>query len=200
MRQFVIPDIFFKSIAEKGNLYSRVWMYWLAEFVDEILEPDFVEKQVKKWSRMKIGAEEIREIHQFGVQFLQQDFKIIEKKNKKAEKPIPRDLKKIAEKVIDYLNEKTGCTYQKQGTNLKLIAQRVAEGFTTSDFIIVIDKKVYDWKGSEQEKYLRPLTLFQKEKFENYLNGISEFKKTNNFSTLSDSVRKAKELMGLTKL
>jgi uncharacterized phage protein (TIGR02220 family) len=199
MRSFVIPEKFFKSIAEKGNLYSRLWMYWLGEFVDEILEPDFVEKQVKNMRNMKIEADDIREIHQFGVQFLQQDFKIIQEKAKKPQKPIPKERKKVAEKVIDYLNEKTGCKYLKEGTNLRLISERISDGFTVSDFMVVIDKKVYDWKGSEQEKYLRPITLFSKEKFENYLNGIVEVKKTTKFSGLVDSVQRAKELIGLIK-
>ena len=38
-----------------------------------------------------------------------------------------------------------------------------------SDFKAVIDKKSYEWMGTEREKYLRPQTLFGT-KFESYLN------------------------------
>ena len=48
MRYYVIPEIFFKSIAEKGKLYSRLWFYWLSEHVDEIFDDDFIEKQEKR--------------------------------------------------------------------------------------------------------------------------------------------------------
>ena len=83
MRSYVVPSIFFESIAGKGNLYSRLWIYWLGEFVDEIFEPDFIEKQVKAYSK-HVNESEIREIYHSGVQFLQHDFKIIEPKQKKA--------------------------------------------------------------------------------------------------------------------
>ena len=82
MRYFYIPEEFFKLIAEKGKLYSRVWFYWLSEFVDEIFEPDFLEKQEKLYTS-KVG--EISEIYHFGVQLLQHNFKIIEEKEKKKE-------------------------------------------------------------------------------------------------------------------
>ena len=79
MRKYIIPEIFFKSIAEKGKLYSRIWFYWLSGFVDELFEPDFIEKQEKEF---KIS--EIKEIYHFGIHFLQQDFKIIDDKSKKS--------------------------------------------------------------------------------------------------------------------
>lgn len=196
MRHFVVPAKFFESIAGKGNLYSRFWMYWLGEFVDEIFNEDFVEKQVKLLSKHKVKESEIREIYQFGVQFLQPEFKIIEPKKKRAVKPVSKEVIEIAQKVIDYLNEKTGATFQAKGENLKLISERLSDGFTISDFFVVIDKKVADWKGNDYQKFLRPLTLFAKTKFENYLNSI-DGKKHNNFSKLSDSVNRAKELIGV---
>ena len=83
MRNYIIPEIFFKSIAEKEKLYSRIWFYWLSEFADEILEKEFLEKQREKFPNIR----EIREVYEFGVQFLQQDFKIVEgvKKNHKSQ-------------------------------------------------------------------------------------------------------------------
>lgn len=197
MRQYVVPAQFFKAIAEKGNLYSRLWVYWLGEFVDEIFEPDFLEKQVKNLKK-HVKEGEISEIYQYGVQFLQQDFKIIEEKKKKASKPISREARLIAEKTIQYLNERTGATFSTKGSNVDIISARISEGFSLADFKLVIDKKVADWKGSDYEKFLRPMTLFAKTKFENYLNSNDATKRTNNnFSKFADSVQRAKELIGI---
>lgn len=192
MRKFVIPEEFFKRIAEKGKLHSRIWFYWLSEFVDEIFEKEFIEKQEKLYPKIS----EIREIYMFGVQLLQQDFKIINGKSKKEKKPINKETKELANKILDYLNEKSGSTFKLE-SNITIIAERIAEGFTISDFIVVIDKKIHDWKGTDYEKYIRPITLFSK-KFENYLNGtINEQKSSNNFSKFVDSVERAKEFIRL---
>lgn len=193
MRKFVIPELFFKSIAEKGKLYSRVWFYWLSEFVDELFEPDFIEKQAEKH---KIG--EIKEIYHFGIQFLQQDFEIIHNKSK-AKSPITKEHKEIAEKVLEYLNSKAETTFSvKLGSNTELISARLKEGYTIQDLKLVIDKKVKDWKGTDWAKFLRPNTLFAKTKIENYLNSNDNDKKpTNKFSKFADSVAKAKTIIGL---
>lgn len=194
MRKFIIPEEFFKRIAEKGKLHSRLWFYWLSEFVDEIFDERFIEKQEKLYPKIS----EIREIYLFGVQLLQQDFKIVNGK-KKANKPVKKEIKEMAEKVLDYLNEKSGSTFRLE-SNINIIAERIAEGFTISDFIIVIDKKIHDWKGTDYEKYIRPITLFSK-KFENYLNGTKDGSEStkNNFSKFISSVERAKELIRLRK-
>ena len=194
MRKFIIPEEFFKKIAEKGKLHSRLWFYWLSEFVDEIFDETFIEKQEKLYPKIS----EIREIYLFGVQLLQQDFKIVNGK-KKANKPVKKEIKEMAEKVLDYLNEKSGSTFRIE-SNINIIAERIAEGFTISDFIIVIDKKIHDWKGTDYEKYIRPITLFSK-KFENYLNGTKDGSEStkNNFSKFINSVERAKEFIRLRK-
>jgi uncharacterized phage protein (TIGR02220 family) len=72
--------------------------------------------------------------------------------------------------VIDYLNEKAGTKYKATSSKTKsLIDARQNEGYTLSDFQLVIDKKVNEWLGTEWEKFLRPETLFSN-KFESYLN------------------------------
>ena len=197
MRHFVIPELFFKTIAERGKLYSRIWVYWLGEYVDELFEPDFLQKQETKLKQYKVSGEEIREIYHCGVQLLQQDLKIIEEKKKKPTKAISRDMRLVAEKTIEYLNAKTGATFSDKGSNIELIAGRISEGFTIGDFKCVIDKKVKDWKGTDWEKYLRPITLFAKSKFENYLNSVNESRKTSSFDQFANSVQKAKQLAGI---
>jgi uncharacterized phage protein (TIGR02220 family) len=199
VRQFVIPEIFFKLIAEKGKLYSRLWFYWLSEFVDEIFEPEFVEKMEKAFPKVS----EIKEVHEFGVQLLRQDFKIIEVKGTKTKtkKVVSKQTQKLAMDVVEYLNSKAETSFSsKTGTNLDLIIARIEEGYTIGDFKFVIDAKVKDWKSTDWQRYLRPMTLFNKSKFENYLNSLrNEPESTSKFSKLADSVAKAKIILGIRK-
>lgn len=195
MRKFIIPEEFFKKIAEKGKLYSRIWIYWLGGFVDDIFETDFLEKQeedfkeMNYFKRMNLDFSEIREIYQFGVQHLQQDFEIVDKKNKKS---IPKEKKIIAEAVIDYLNERADREFTKKDSNLNLIVARINEGYTLDDFKFVIDKKIIDWKGTKFEQYIRPLTLFSQQ-FENYINLKNDRPKTS-FDKFALSIAKAQSI------
>jgi uncharacterized phage protein (TIGR02220 family) len=73
--------------------------------------------------------------------------------------------------IIDYLNEQTGKQFRADSAgNKKYIDGRLNEGYSVEDFKKVIDNKVYEWKGTEQEQYLRPETLFAPSHFESYLN------------------------------
>jgi len=73
--------------------------------------------------------------------------------------------------VIDYLNEKTGKHYRsKAAATRKLIKARFAEGYTLEDFKRVIDTKTSQWLNTDQDKFLRPETLFRPSHFESYLN------------------------------
>ena len=168
--------------------------------MDEIFEPEFLEKQTKglaKWFK----PSEIKEAYDLGVQLLQHDFKILELggKKKRATKPLTREEKKLAISAIEYLNSMAGTTFSLKGTNLELAASRLREGYSLVELKLVIDKKVKDWKGSDYSKYLRPLTLFAKNKFENYLNGTNESNPTGKLSKLADSVNKAQQLIEFYK-
>jgi len=198
VRSFVIPESFFKGLAKEKLFTRRIWIYWLCDHVDELFEPDFLEKQIKT---LKSSESEIKEAYEFGVQLLKQEFKIIETKGKKkrVNKPVTKEIKQQAQKIIDYLNDKIGSAYTLQGSNLDLIKGRLEEGYVYADFITVIDKKYQDWKGSDYERFLRPLTLFAKSKFENYLNANYDTRPTTKFYQFADSVNKAKQLIELRK-
>ncbi len=72
--------------------------------------------------------------------------------------------------IVEHLNLKTGCSYKYTTSSTKSkINARLNEGFKLDDFIVVIDKKVAEWKDTDMAKYLRPETLFGT-KFESYLN------------------------------
>ena len=72
--------------------------------------------------------------------------------------------------IISALNEATGASYKSSTKkNQELIQARWNEGFRLPEFLMVIRKKVAQWKGTDSEQYLRPITLFGT-KFESYLN------------------------------
>lgn len=74
------------------------------------------------------------------------------------------------DEVVSHLNTACGTRYLPTTPKTRsLIKARLREHFTVADFKTVIDKKAQEWKGTEQEKYLRPETLFGT-KFEGYLN------------------------------
>jgi uncharacterized phage protein (TIGR02220 family) len=186
LRYFTISEDFFKVIAEKGKLYSRLWVFWLGGFADELFDQDFIEKQATFFPEVS----EIREIYTYGLQLLKQDFKVIKKK-----KPKPKvEDNGEAEHIINYLNEKSGSNFQATSSNLELIQARLKDGHKISDLEYVIDVKIKHWKGTDWEKYLRPITLFSKTKFENYLNSSNEPRSTKTkFDKFAESFAKAKQ-------
>ena len=81
-----------------------------------------------------------------------------------------------AEKVLNYLNHATGRTYRFRNPNGKLtpnadvIVARLGEGYTTEQLKEVVLLKSEKWKGDEKmAEYLRPSTLFGKQKFAQYV-------------------------------
>lgn len=86
----------------------------------------------------------------------------------------------IFKEVILYLNENANTNYKHSNkTTQSMISARVEEGYKLEDFKTVIDNMVAKWKGTEWEQYLRPQTLFQASKFENYLNFVKQEQKPN---------------------
>jgi uncharacterized phage protein (TIGR02220 family) len=142
MRQFIIPESFFKTLAEMPKLYSRLWFEWLSGYADDIFEPNFLEKLDLTF----YSENDVREIHTFGVQLLRQgDFSIIDKSKgrKKVSKKIDPELQQVVNKVVEYLNSKAETSFlpHTQST-IELVVGRIKEGYTISDFVIVIDNKV----------------------------------------------------------
>jgi uncharacterized phage protein (TIGR02220 family) len=74
--------------------------------------------------------------------------------------------------IVEYLNSVCGKRFSpKTEGQIKYIRARLGEeGITVEDLKRVIDTKAAQWLGTDNEKYLRPSTLFNSEKFEGYLN------------------------------
>lgn len=98
-------------------------------------------------------------------------------KNGKKRKNIKKEnaLKSKCALIISYLNEKTGRNEKGQRpfdpkNAVKFLRARFNEGRTVRDCIDVIDIKLKDWLNDEKMfEFLRPSTLFNKTKFENYI-------------------------------
>lgn len=82
--------------------------------------------------------------------------------------------KKDCSDVLTHLNQMAGTSYRPVDSNLRLIEARIKEGATVADMKRVIDAKCSEWKGSDMEKYLRPQTLFNASKFEQYLGALGK--------------------------
>lgn len=90
-----------------------------------------------------------------------------EKKKNKSGKP---DMDTQAIEILEFLNHKTGKAYRPVEANLELISARLNSGATVMDCRQVIAKKTREWSGNaKMQEYLRPATLFNATKFEQYM-------------------------------
>lgn len=88
--------------------------------------------------------------------------------------------KNIQQNIINMLNKKSGKNFKiNSPTSIKLINERLKEGYVLEDFYRVIEVKVAKWKNTIMEMYIRPETLFSY-KFESYVNENISIKSQNN--------------------
>lgn len=81
-----------------------------------------------------------------------------------------KDYKPDAIKVIAILNEKSGRQFRNSDASLTPVMARLAESEVTVEGVVkMVERQVKLWKGDgKMEEYLRPETLFGKEKFNAY--------------------------------
>lgn len=76
----------------------------------------------------------------------------------------------IASEIIDFLNEKAGKRFKPVRVNLDFILARLNEGYTEDDLRMVVMFMVRQWgQDDKMRSYLRPATLFNREKFSQYV-------------------------------
>lgn len=74
-----------------------------------------------------------------------------------------------AKVILAFLNQKSGRNFQETEPNLGLIIARLKSGATVVQCRAIIARKVSEWKTDEKmAHYLRPATLFNATKFEQY--------------------------------
>ncbi|GAG15849.1 unnamed protein product, partial [marine sediment metagenome] len=165
---FNIPEETLKSAIEKfikigklaqsntGVLYITTWdKYQLSESYNR------VQKHRKKKKKEKT-------LHCNGRNDSDTNKKNNKNKDIKKKNKIKKHKEDIAH-VILYLNEKTGKNFK--ADSLNYISGRLNDGYTVEDCKKVIDIKTAQWLNDpENNKWLRPLTLFRPSNFEGYLN------------------------------
>jgi phage replication O-like protein O len=87
----------------------------------------------------------------------------------------PDSVKAQAIEVLQFLNTKASRNYRPTESNLKFIFARFKEGYSLIDCKQVIAKKSREWMPDDKmREYLRPATLFNCEKFNQYIGEIVE--------------------------
>jgi len=71
-----------------------------------------------------------------------------------------------SESLLRYLNKITGRQFKVPGENME---QRLIEGHTKAELMLIIQDRWERWKGTEMEEYVRPSTLFRPSHFNEYL-------------------------------
>lgn len=91
--------------------------------------------------------------------------------------------------VVEYLNLKANRNYRPGTPKTKSLISARLKDYTVEDLKAVIDFKVGEWLENEKmNKYLRPETLFNETKFENYINELpSQATKKSSQSYLEDN-------------
>ncbi len=126
------------------------------------LDEQFIELSEIHLKRIKGGlarAEQMRE------QMLQQ---VDEHSSSYIEKDEEKE--KIITEIVVYLNEKSKSDYRPGTKKTRELISARLDTYSADEIKKVIDIKCAEWLGTEQEKYLRPETLFNATKFENYVN------------------------------
>jgi uncharacterized phage protein (TIGR02220 family) len=73
-----------------------------------------------------------------------------------------------AVEILDFLNARTRSGYKPVASNLDKIEARLKEGSSVEEMKQVIARKSSEWLGTTMEKYLRPETLFNATKYNQY--------------------------------
>lgn len=90
------------------------------------------------------------------------------------DKPHDDSLSAQADRVLQFLNEKTGRNFRFTATNRGYVIARIREGYTEAECIQVIAMKVREWRGAtfrdgrSGDDYLNPETLFRASNFNRY--------------------------------
>jgi uncharacterized phage protein (TIGR02220 family) len=137
--------------------YHTDWLV-VQEVASDCQRPDIVLPVYRR-----LGDEEGKGIEQNGIEGKGKNFSEVVAS--------PRQIKfhSDARVLVHYLNQKTGSQFRESDASLTPIAARLSEpGVELEGCKTMIDRMCARWKGTEQAEYLRPTTLFAKEKFDSY--------------------------------
>jgi uncharacterized phage protein (TIGR02220 family) len=191
----------YKALSEKPVVYGRVWLYILGRVGENITLNEIATacdksskayiSEIIKWGLAKMKLHQIGFVYESNSKGINFKFDVINK--------VPKSVNEI-ETIIAYLNEKANKKFKSTSKdNIQLIEARIREGHTIDDFKKVIDNKTGKWKNTEQDDYLRPITLFGN-KFISYLNENPHVKRTSNIEkTITTAIETATIDWGLDR-
>lgn len=79
-----------------------------------------------------------------------------------------------ARELLQFTNEKTGRNFRPTEVNLKFIEGRLREGYSVQECRAVVARKCREWGADDKmRQYLRPATLFNREKFSQYVGDVN---------------------------
>ena len=179
----------FKELCKKHG-YSRSGLHRHMEEVKQFWDKSGTNLG-QTWDR---GSIDFQQLINISVPKLTQTWDKPDTKLKQKKPPKTQDdYEAVRQQVIDYLNDKTGKKYRTSNIQTKKdIDARLKEGYTYKDFCQVIDNKRKVWKGTQQEIYLRPVTLFGN-KFDSYLNEHPQNSQLSMHQKISNHVTKAEQ-------
>ena len=100
------------------------------------------------------------------------------KTNSKTDKTLMSgkpDVDVVEKSLLDYLNTLAGRNYKPVPSNIKFLKARLAEGHTPQEIADVIARKCAEWLDDPKfSQYLRPATLFNAEKFNQYVGELGQ--------------------------
>lgn len=155
--------------------------------------PNFKEHQSPHPGEKKSNIKEIvrQNINLIKLHEIKFNFRLMLGK-RKEERGNSNDEIDIPNMVISYLNEKALKRFKITDANLEGIKVRIKEGYHLDDFKQAIDNQVNEWlHDTKMNKYLRPSTLFQKSKFDGYVNNT----KSKSNDNVDSQTRKELELL-----
>ena len=86
-----------------------------------------------------------------------------------------QDVDAVERSLIEYLNSLAGRNYKPVPSNIKFLKARLAEGHTPQEIADVIARKCAEWLDDpKMAQYLRPATLFNAEKFNQYVGELGQ--------------------------
>jgi len=163
-----ITDKFMKTICISQNVYNSVKSKFVLDDNGFYFNPRLkleAEKRAKHCESQRANAN--MRWHKIGNAMVMplED----EDENEIKDVNINKELRIKAISILRFLNQKTGRSYRETDTNLDFIISRLKSNATVDDCRSVIAKKCREWKDNpKMNEYLRPATLFNKTKFEQY--------------------------------
>lgn len=157
---------------EKGKVKRKGIWIWVVNFIPNQSQTSIKVRQgalncLKECKELELVSE-IKETYPKILDVEDKGDTETKKKKKDKKDKIPTETYK---KIISHLNKMSGKRFRHSSkTARKYIRARMREGATIEDFLHVNKVKSEEWKGTGQEQYLRPATLYNSEKFEGYVN------------------------------